>query len=41
MMEHAKMGDAVVIMGAGSITKLADELAVDLQQREPLQVEHE
>ncbi len=41
MMEHAKTGDAVVIMGAGSITKLADALAVELQQREPLQVEHE
>ena len=41
LMEHARAGDAVVIMGAGSITKLADTLAVELQQREPLQVNHE
>ena len=41
LMEHALVGDAVVIMGAGSITKLADTLAVELQQREPLQVNHE
>ena len=41
LLEHARAGDAVVIMGAGSITKLADTLAVELQQREPLQVNHE
>lgn len=41
LMEHASEGDAVVIMGAGSITKLADALAVEFQDWEPSKVNHE
>ena len=30
--ENAKEGDAVIVMGAGSVTKLSDRLAVNLSR---------
>jgi UDP-N-acetylmuramate-alanine ligase len=30
--ENAKAGDAVIVMGAGSVTKLSDQLAVKLSR---------
>lgn len=41
LLANAKPGDAVVVMGAGSITKLADSLAGEFEQRGLPKVHHE
>lgn len=41
LMEHTRAGDAILIMGAGNITHLADTLAATLAQAEPLEVTHD
>jgi UDP-N-acetylmuramate--alanine ligase len=41
MHDRAQVGDAIVIMGAGSITRVSDNLARTMKDREPLKVNHE
>ena len=41
MKNQAQTGDAIVIMGAGSITSVSDTLARAMEDREPLKVNHD
>ncbi len=41
MNDQAQTGDAIVIMGAGSITRVSDALARAMEAREPLKVNHD